>query len=350
MTNLYYLALNIYQYSFIKPIYREIGGQFLIHKPRALFHLKQSFWGFKSKNPSHGWLRLQPKTIRVKHFDYSSLEGLIISTRNRDLKRNPAKLVAIYIGHGTGDKPYRYGDVKPFEYYLISGNKHIYKIKNSFAPDISEEQIISIGNMRFDDVINDNIDKKKVLEKIGIRDFSLPVILYAPTWKEWGGGTLLDYSYKFIKEFDKKYNLIIRPHYYDWRKIPPVKKFISSNRYKNVYLVDPRNISSIDTMENLSIADLLISDTSSIMYEFLIIKKPIIIIDVDQKLTPMPIEMDIGKVVDHWNGKGPILPLVKENIETNKYADELHDLLFNCFEYNDGKSTQRAVSFLNSLL
>ncbi len=350
MLKLYYLASDVYQYSHIKLLYREIGGQFVVHKPRALFHLKRSFWRFQSKNPSYGLFRLQPKTIITKYFDYSSLEGVLVSTIMHGMKRNPAKLVTVFVGHGTGDKPYRKGEVNPFDYYFISGNKHLQKIRESVTPNISEDQLVKIGNLHFDDFINGRIDRGEVLDQIGIRDRARPIIVYAPTWKDWGGGTLLDHSYQFIEEFDKNYNLIIRPHYYDWRYLPPIKEFISHHKYKNVYMIDSNNMGLTGTTENLSIADLLISDTSSIMYEFLIMQKPIIVIDVEQELTPMPPELDLRQVVDHWNGKGQIEPLVKENTETNKYANELRKLLFNCFEYNDGKSTQRAVDFLNTLL
>lgn len=351
MRDLYYLAKNIYQYSYVKPLYREIGGNFITHKPRGLFQLKRSFLGYKSKNPSRGWFGLQPKIQYTKLFDYRSLEGVMISAiGGGGFQRNADRLITIFIGHGTGDKPYKSGVVRPFDYYFITGNKNLQKYRESQDANFHEHQLIKIGNLRFDDVVNNKIDKKKIVNHIGIRDISRPNIVYAPTWKNWGGGTLLDYSYRFIREFDKDYNLIIRPHYYDWRFTPPIKKYISKNRYKNVYMIDQKNINKVDTIENLAIADLLITDTSSIMYEFLIMKKPIIIIDVDHELTSMPPELDLKEAVDHWNGKDSILPLVKENIETNKYFSELHKLLFNCFDFNDGKSTQRAISFYNTLI
>jgi len=347
---LYYLALNVYQYSYIKPLYRELGGEFIIHKPRAYFQLKRSFWGFESDRPTRDWIGLQPKIQSTKYFDYRKLSGIMVTTTNSALKYNPEKLSTVFIGHGTGDKPYKDGDIKPFDYYWISGEKHMHKIRESDTPNLSEDQMVKIGNLRFDDVVNGRIDKDAVMDTIGIQDRSRPNIVYAPTWKAWGGGTLLDHSYRFIREFTKDYNLIIRPHYYDWRNVPPVQKFIEEGGYEHVYIVDPKVISGMDTMENLSIADLLISDTSSIMYEFLIMQKPIIIIDVEQELTPMPKSLDLRQVVDHWDGESnDILPLVRENIETNKYSDELHELLHNCFYFNDGKSTERAIKFLKSV-
>jgi len=348
-TPLHYLALNIYQYSYIKPLYREIGGDFIVHKPRSYFQLKRSFRGFESRHTSRDWIGLQPKVRFTKYFDYHKLSGLLVTTTNSELKYNPKNLTSVFIGHGTGDKPYKDGELRRFDYYFIAGEKNMHKIRESETHDISPEQLIKVGNLRFDDVVNNRIDREAVLDNIGVKDRSRLNIVYAPTRKTWGGGTLLDHSYRFIKEFTRDYNLIIRPHYYDWRNMPPIEKFIKENGYKHVYIVDPQVISGVDTMENLAIADLLISDTSSIMYEFLIMQKPIIIIDVEQELTPMPEELDLRPVVDHWDGRSEILPLVKENIETNKYEEVLHERLHNCFYFNDGKSTDRAIEFLQSI-
>ena len=66
--DVHYVARNIYQYAFIKTLYREIGGQFLIHKPRAWMHLTKSFRGFDSKQPSRGMLGTQPKTKLMVRF------------------------------------------------------------------------------------------------------------------------------------------------------------------------------------------------------------------------------------------------------------------------------------------
>ena len=69
----------------------------------------------------------------------------------------------------------------------------------------------------------------------------------------------------------------------------------------------------------------------------------------DDKIVEKPAKYDIRAVVDRWNENKPIKPLVDENIRENKYQTELIELLDNCFYFNDGKSTERAVEFLGKL-
>jgi CDP-glycerol glycerophosphotransferase (TagB/SpsB family) len=129
-----------------------------------------------------------------------------------------------------------------------------------------------------------------------------------------------------------------------------IKKFIRKENFDHVYLVEPWNICTKDTMENLYIADLLISDNSSIAYQSLIFQIPILIVDTEKNnIVDKQDRYDLRAVVDRWNGHEAIKPLVDENIKTNKYKDDLKTLLKNCFYFNDGKSTERAVKFLSGL-
>ncbi len=89
---LYYLALNVYQYSYVKPIYRKIGGVFIIHKIRTWQHLVRSFLHIKSQSPTRGVLGLQPATKFQRYYRYSSLTGVMISTVNKRFKRDRDRL------------------------------------------------------------------------------------------------------------------------------------------------------------------------------------------------------------------------------------------------------------------
>ena len=64
---------------------------------------------------------------------------------------------------------------------------------------ISENKLIKIGYPKFDDYVNNKIDKEKYLDYLGIKERNRKNILYAPTWR-WGNGTLKKYGKKFIKE------------------------------------------------------------------------------------------------------------------------------------------------------
>ena len=79
-----------------------------------------------------------------------------------------------------------------------------------------------------------------------------------------------DIRKKFIKELDSDYNLIIRPHFHDRNKINFLKLWAKYHGFENVYFSNPAKIIKNSTMNDFAISDLMISDTSSIIYEYLI--------------------------------------------------------------------------------
>lgn len=346
---IHYLALNVYQYSYVKSLYAVLGGNFIVHKPRSAIHLMQNLHSYPSQAPSRNWYGLRPRLEHLPYHDFTSISGVLISTIQSHFTYHKERLTTINVGHGTGHKPDRNRDKTQYDYYLVDGPMRHNKLRQINGLKIREEQIVKTGNMRFDQVINGQFDRQKILNDFGIRDQSLPNIVFAPTWK-WGGGTLLKYSERLITQLSRDYNLLIRPHYYDWRQIGAIRKFIRRGQYTNVYLVEPWNIRTKDTMENLAIADLLMSDNSSIAYQSLIYNIPIILIEPESdNLREFPDEFNLRKVVDHWDTKAAVKPLVDQNLQKNKYAGELKDFLNNCFYFNDGRSTERAVSFINKL-
>ena len=91
----------------------------------------------------------------------------------------------------------------------------------------------------------------------------------------------------------------------------------------------------------------MISDTSSVLYEYLITNKPIIVaIDKLPNLHKMPDSLNIMKIVDIFDGSQNINNMIKENLENTEKPDLYNKLLHNCFYFNDGKSVSRAIDFV----
>lgn len=346
---IHYVARNIYQYAYIKTLYREIGGEFIVHKLRAWQHLVRNFRGFESKQPSRGFLGTQPKTRLITHRNYDMLSGFLLSTVAVEFSRNPQRLTTFRISHGIGNKVGMNAAESEFDYYFVDGDIQLEWLRTYRGLDIPESKIVRTGNFRFDDVSNQRMDKDRILKDFGVKDTQRPSVTFAPTWS-YGGGTFAKYTTRLIQELGRDYNLFIRPHYYDWRNMAPIKKFIREQKLHHIYLVEPWDIRKKDTMENLCITDLLITDNSSISYLSLIYQMPIVLIDVpDDQAIERPVEFDLRKVVDIWDPNTSISALVEENLASNKYQAELQRLLKNCYYYNDGQATSRAVKFMQSL-
>ena len=104
------------------------------------------------------------------------------------------------MGHGTGDKKYGGSakDLESFDYHFITGPKHMQKL-HDLDVNIPEEKLIKIGNPRFDEIVNDDIDAEGYLGYLQVQDNTRKTILYAPTWK-WGSGTLHKLGRHFCRE------------------------------------------------------------------------------------------------------------------------------------------------------
>lgn len=132
-------------------------------------------------------------------------------------------------------------------------------------------EILEAGNPRNDILLNDVIDKDNIRKKIGI-DKNRKVLLYAPTFRDKGKISFEKYDLdmdKIIKALNKKFNesfvLLYRFHHRLY-KFERCKEFYKQGI--NVTLYD-------DVQEILSITDVLISDYSSIIWDFSLMKKPI---------------------------------------------------------------------------
>jgi len=276
------------------------------------------------------------------------LNGVIVSCSNTTINNNQDISISIFIGHGAGDKKYGGSahDLETYDYHFISGEKHLHKIRD-VGINIPDEKLIKIGYPKFDEYLN--INKDQYLKYLDIKDKTRKNILYAPTWK-WGDGTLRKFGKKFCKEISREHNLIIRPHFEDRGYIIRLKLWAKLNGLKHVYFSNPAQIIKNNTMNDFAISDLMISDTSSINYEYLITRKPIIIIDNDyDQLHNMPTDLNILDIVQTYqSNKNDICSMINYELSNNTF-DQYNKMLHNCFYFNDGKSANRAADFIKSL-
>lgn len=133
-----------------------------------------------------------------------------------------------------------------------------------------KEKCLMIGTPLTDYVIKNSQNKefkKNLREKIGIYN-NKSIILYAPTFRDEDlNEKVIDLNIEKLNDL-KDYNVILRLHPLIRNKVPKDfwesnQNFINGCKYPNV-------------TDLLCITDLLISDYSSIIYEFSVLEKPII--------------------------------------------------------------------------
>ncbi|WP_075876723.1 CDP-glycerol glycerophosphotransferase family protein [Merdibacter massiliensis] len=161
-------------------------------------------------------------------------------------------------------------DVKKYD-YMIAPNSFCTKVFQS-AFGIDKCRLIETGYPRNDILINaDECLKNSIKKKLNIPE-SKKVILYAPTWRD-NSFTNAGYTFELQADFFKwkkylndEYVVLFKPHYLI------INHYAADKRLEGfLYNID----ADAEISELYLIADVLITDYSSVFFDFAILKRPI---------------------------------------------------------------------------
>ncbi|MFI3623150.1 CDP-glycerol glycerophosphotransferase family protein [Vagococcus fluvialis] len=230
--------------------------------------------------------------------------------------------------------------------YIISPNSHTSNIFiHSYKLDgLYPGTILEGGYPRIDATINsDNKTVRDIVSTYGTRVSSKPIILFCPTWK----GTsihnteddieqIVNETLELVHKFESKYQILLKVHPFVYKNI------CQDERIKSYLVSDLVNANDI-----LAIVDVLVTDYSSIFFDFLVTKKPIIFYSWDRDLY----QENRGMYLDESELPGPIVENLEELIESIKTIDQTYSsyeskhnaLSKRMIPYEDGKVTSRYI-------
>ncbi|OOV38832.1 teichoic acid biosynthesis protein [Staphylococcus sp. MB371] len=229
--------------------------------------------------------------------------------------------------------------------YIISPNAHTTKIfKSAYKLDnLNDEAILEVGYPRIDATIN--FSNNRLLEKLKSQYSGIdqkPILLYSPTWRGENVNNPEDNIQEIIETIDKlnkstKYNILLKVH-------PFVFNHAKNHKELNQFLVDD----NIDTNELLSIIDILVTDYSSIFFDFLVTKKPILFYVPDIKTY----DLNRGLYLDSNSLPGPSLGNLDQLVEAinniddtyKEFKEKYNDYYEKFASLNDGKVTEHVVN------
>lgn len=257
-------------------------------------------------------------------------------------KREGVHVIQVWHACGAIKK---FGNVIKREYlinnydYIIS-NSDFWKKPYSKAFGVLEQNVISTGMPRVDCLCQQEYIKKtsqKMLNKYPMLK-GKKVILYAPTFR----GNIYK-GFKAVPFHAKKIIEALGDDYYLLYKFHPLLKNIELEQHERII-----NMNNEDTHELFTISDALISDFSSIIFDYSLLNKPMyfFVPDLEQYLD------DLGCFVDYQTMPGAICKNEDELISAIKdhkeYDIEKFKNLF--FKHQDGRNIERVVHFIYHVL
>ena len=176
--------------------------------------------------------------------------------------------IKVQIFHGlAGEKKGHFRIRDYFDLYLTQGPYFTNKFKE-LAKKYKNFQVTETGWCKLDSLYSINKEtlayKESLLKEYGVKN----IVLYAPTFSPslTSGLKLLE----VIEKLSNQKDILIIIKFHDKMDLSIVNEYRNLSA-KNLLISDEKDITKL-----LQISDLMISDTSSVVYEFILLDKPVV--------------------------------------------------------------------------
>ena len=208
------------------------------------------------------------ETTRVKKLKGRKFQIIIVGNVGTiEQIADPSALV-IMVYHGIGLKQTYYRDITDRIDIRVVESKERYDILQKQG----QKNLVLTGYSKCDPLVEYDNSQADILDKLGL-DPTKKTVLYAPSFYP----SSIEKISPELAQFSNEFNLIIKLHNFSWfqkrYQYQSVLIRTVTDNLKNSFLAQPFDI---DVIPYMLASDLLISDISSTIFEFLPLDRPII--------------------------------------------------------------------------
>lgn len=348
----------------------HLGKQYS-DSPRAIYEeLRRrgapihAIWSYEGKNPPKDY----PEGVElVQRWSWKYLRALAQAEFWIDNQGYPLKLskrpetTYIQTWHGSAlkrmgfDEPkYRVmseGDQENYQkaldrwdHFVVRSEHDVRTLARAYR--LPEEKLLRVGYPRNDALVQarDSAERpaaaRELAEQLGLRP-GLPVVLYAPTFRAGADGRVRGFEAPFdvdafADRFGDRFTLLVRSHYLNKVTLPPSV----AGR-----IVDVTGVPDITPL--LLLADALVTDYSSVMFDYALTHRPIVFYAYDWEEYAHDIRGTYFNLLEE--APGPVARTEEELLSTlsdldavrAKYGDQVKDFVARYGEYDRGDAAAR---------
>ncbi|MGN1299252.1 MAG: CDP-glycerol glycerophosphotransferase family protein [Candidatus Scatovivens sp.] len=299
--------------------------------------------------------------IKIRKFVILNMAKIICDSNNF-IPKVREEQIRIHLAHGTPLKnATKYNQsIGNVDYILELSN--FFKEANSISYKLDKNKFIDLGFPRNDELL-EKLDRNIYLPELTNKK----IIIWLPTYRKHNYNN--DYSDSSLKfgipcfeneeDFEKINNILKQLNIIILLKLHPAqdKSILNHFEKENIRIITDEQLleKKINLYQLLSMSDGLITDYSSVYYDYLLTNKPIglAISDINEY------SEKVGFVYDYYNTiKGHYIYELNElinfieNISNNNdiYYEQRKKVLEKYHQYTDGKSTERVVKYIEKYL
>jgi hypothetical protein len=242
-------------------------------------------------------------------------------------------------------------DVLVYDHLFITGPYMQRAFQEQQLVRRGDPRLVPIGFPKVDRLVDGTLDRRTLLRRLGLSG-RRPVLLYAPTGQR--GNSLETQGEEVLRRLRAtgRYDILIKLHDHprddsvDWaRQLRP--------------LLDAHTklVRDFDIVPYLFIADLLISDASSVSSEYSLLDRPMVFLDVPDMIRAMRAK---GRAVDldTWGRKGGVtvrwpdeaVDAVRDSLAHPRRGSDLRRAMARDLFFNPGRAADAALVWIRDRL
>jgi CDP-glycerol glycerophosphotransferase (TagB/SpsB family) len=241
--------------------------------------------------------------------------------------------VKVQIFHGlAGEKKGHFRIRDYFDLYLTQGPYFTERFEK-LALEHKNFSVIETGWSKLDYLFTVSDETKKKKEQLLAKYDAKHIVLYAPTFSpSLTSATVLK---DVIKRLSSHKEILFMIKFHDKMDKETI------NAYKEMNISNILIVEDSDITESLHIADLMLSDTSSVVYEFIFLDKPVITLNSQSENITWSNHTDINQI---------FLNVIRTLEGNDRFRDGRKKTIAQYHPYNDGKSSLRMIEAVESYI
>ncbi len=242
-------------------------------------------------------------------------------------------------------------DVLLYDHLFITGPYMMQAFHEQQLLRPGDPRLLPIGFPKTDRLVDGSLDRRAILRRLGLSG-RRPVLLYAPTGQK--GNSLETVGEEVIRRLcgTGRYDLLIKLHDHPRNQSVDWPKQLRPLLDRHTKLVR-----DFDVVPYLYVADLLLTDASSVSSEFALLDRPMVFLDVPDMIAAMRAK---GRAVDldTWGRKGGVtvrwpdeaVDAVRESLAHPRRGSDLRRAMARDLFYNPGRAAEAAVAWIRERL
>jgi hypothetical protein len=242
-------------------------------------------------------------------------------------------------------------DVLVYDHLFITGPymQRAFQDQQLLRP--GDPRLVPIGFPKVDRLVDGSLDCGAILRRLGLSG-RRPVLLYAPTGQR--GNSLETLGEEVIRRLRAtgRYDILIKLHDH-----PRDTSIDWSARLRPMLDGHTKLVRDFDIVPYLFVADLLISDASSVSSEYSLLDRPMVFLDVPDMIAAMKAK---GRAIDleTWGRKAGVtvrwpdeaVEAVRDSLAHPRRASEVRREMARDLFYNPGRAAEAAVDWIRARL